>query len=190
MKRAGLLAIIGWILIGWGGIAQAGAHPAHAHPIQEDPGSAVSAHSDEGASAVFQPGSGGDLAWWESKRSSVRGADEKTAFGVVISVLKRDLGVTGERPAGIDAYLDPSKPGLKKKLAIYDVSSPSVKEIRFIGLEKDDKGTIYKFQVIGGTSADAFQGFEGTLRIHIAKGNHLVDDIPTATFDPKPTTKR
>jgi hypothetical protein len=186
MKRAGLLAVIGSMLIGWGGVAQADAHPIH-----EDSDSAVSAHSEGNpSSAVFQPGSGGDLAWWESKQPSVRGADEKTAFGVVISVLKRDLGVTGERPAGIDAYLDSSKPGLKKKLAIYDVSSPSVKEIRFVGMEKDRKGTTYKFQVIGGTSADAFQGFEGTLQIHIGKKSHLVDDIPMATFDPKSATNK
>ncbi len=185
MKRLGLLAAMGSMLIGWGGIAQADAHPA---PANSD--SAVSARSEETASALFKPGCGGDLAWWESMQPIANGADEKTALGFVIAVLKRDLGVTGERPAGIDAYLDPAVPGLKKKLAIYDVSSPSVKEIRFIGLEKDDKGTIYKFQVIGGTSADAFQGFEGMLRIHIAKGNHLVDDIPTATFDPKPSKKR
>lgn len=184
MKRAGLLAVIGWMLMGWGGTAHANVDPA---PMNSD--SAGSALSEEDGSALFKPGNGGDLAWWESRLSSVRSKEEKTAAGVVIAILKRDLGVTGERPAGIDAYLGPA-PGLKKKLAIYDVSSPSVREIRFIRLEKDDAGTLYDFQVIGGTSADAFRGFEGTLRIHIAKGSHLVDDIPTATFDPKPSTNK
>ncbi|WP_027087460.1 hypothetical protein [Cohnella panacarvi] len=182
MKRAGLLAVIGWMLMGWGGIVQASADPAS---MNSD--SAGIALAKEEGSVLFKPGEGGDSAWWESRLSSVRGKDEKTAAGLVVAILKRDLGVTGERPAGVDAYLAPT-PGLKKKLAIYDVSSPSVKEIRFNRLEKDQSGTLYDFQVIGGTSADNFQGFEGMLRIHIAKRSHLVDDIPTATLDPKPST--
>jgi len=195
MQRWLILAAMGLVLAGCGSNVQKSATvpvdtvaEASSFANSANRGEAVSEASE---SALFREGNGGDAAWWESHRRDARNEEEKTAVGFVLSVLKRDIGATGERPAGIDIYIEPSKlADVKQKLAIYDISSPSVREIRFVKLARDDNGACYTFKVIGGTSADAFQGFEGTLQIHISSGSHLVDEVQTATFEPKKAAKK
>lgn len=194
MKRLLLAVGMGILLSDSGAIVHASANvPSNAAMESLESANAASveeAMSEATESTLFQEGNGGDSAWWESHRKDARNEEEKTAVGFVLAVLKRDIGATSGRPAGIDIYIEPSKlTDVKKKLAIYDISSPSVREIRFVKLAKDDTGTCYTFKVIGGTSADAFQGFEGTLQFHIRSSSHLVDEVHAATLDPKPAKK-
>ena len=185
MKRIILPVAMGLLLSACGANVQSSAN------LSPSPASPIQAVSDAPDSVLFREGNGGDLAWWEAHLKEARNDDEKTAAGFVLAVLKRDIGATANRPAGIDAFIEPSKlADVKNKLTIYDISSPSVREIHFIQLSKDATGTCYTFKVTGGTSTDAFQGFEGTLQLHVLTGNRLVDSVTKATFDAKSKVKK
>lgn len=205
MKQLMLLAAMGLLLSGCAASAQTmatvpsssvstsseDAVSESVNAVSDSSGNAGEALAEAKESALFQKGNGGDQAWWEAHQKDACNADEKTAAAFALAVLKRDIGAVSGQPAGIDALIEPSKlADLKKQLAIYDISSPSVREIHFTELAKDQTGILYTFRVTGGTSADQFQGFEGTLQIHVNGTSHLVDAIPTATFDAKPATKK
>lgn len=184
MIRVILAVAMGLLLSACGANVPSTANPAPSPEHQ------IQALSDAPESVLFREGNGGDLAWWEAHGAQARNDDEKTAAAFVLAVLKRDIGANANRPAGIDAFIEPSKlADVKTSLAIYDISSPSVRNIHFVGLSKDDTGTCFTFKVTGGTSADAFQGFEGTLQFHVQASNHLVDRVLKATFDAKPSSR-
>ncbi|WP_276356189.1 hypothetical protein [Cohnella caldifontis] len=180
MKRTLLLAAaMGVLLAGCGAQAQT--------PQPSSPGAqAVETQTASAAPDLFTTGEGGDAAWWQAHSQDARTEDERTAAGFVLAVLNRDIGAVAERAAGIDAYFEPAKPELKSRLAPLDISSPQVREAIFASAAADDAGTTYAFKLVGGTSADSFQGIEGALQFHVNGAAHLVDDLPEPVFDSKP----